>query len=89
MTQETEKEDPRQIPPKKFAEERPAGGQRLDKTGTGGMRDDEDDARGAFDDVGHDEVSSGNRSGSGGASSGGSVGGASRSSGDTGGNHES
>jgi hypothetical protein len=80
MTQETEKEDPRQIPPKKFAEDRPAVGQRVDETGTGGLRDDEDDARGAFDDVGHD---------SGGASSGSSVGGASRGSGDKGGSRES
>jgi hypothetical protein len=80
MTQETEKEDPRQIPPKKFAEERPAVGQRVDKTGTGGLRDDEADARGAFDDVGHDSA---------GASSGGLVGGASRRSGGTGGSRES
>jgi hypothetical protein len=80
MTQETEKEDPRQIAPKKFAKDRAAVGQRVDKTGTGGLRDDEDDARGAFDDVEHD---------SGSASSGGSVGGASRRSADKGGSRES
>ena len=50
MTQETEKEDPRQVPPKQFASERPRSEQSTKTPGTGGLRDDVDDARGAVDD---------------------------------------
>jgi hypothetical protein len=93
MTQETEKEDPRQVPPKKYAEERPGSRQQGDAPATGGLHDDEDDARGAFDDTGRDEVASGaagERSGSSSSSSSaGSGDSAGRSSGDTGGSRGS
>ena len=50
MTQETDKEDPRQVPPKQFATERPRSEQSTNTPGAGGLRDDVDDARGAVDD---------------------------------------
>jgi hypothetical protein len=50
MTQETEREDPRQAPPKQFANERPGSEQTPKAPASGGLRDDTDDARGAFDD---------------------------------------
>ena len=46
MSQGTEREDLRQVPPKKFGDERPES-EHADRTG--GLRDNEDDARGAFD----------------------------------------
>ena len=50
MTQETERDDPRQVPPKQFASERPRSEQGTTTPAAGGLRDDLDDARGAVDD---------------------------------------
>lgn len=43
MSQETEKEDPRLVPPKRFAD-------KASPPKTGGMQDDKDEALGAVDD---------------------------------------
>ena len=56
MSQETEKEDPRQVPPKQYGGTQPG---HAVGTGSkpGGMRDDLDESRGATDGEGDDDFS--------------------------------